>query len=158
MYLWLWRQPLTLSPTDTCGALRTPQPMRAPDTPQKRVPAPHAARTASETSHIWSHGIRCGPASSSGLGSLTKMSPLQVTDQMAWWEGGPWIRLLSQQDMFSRDSYEARRREPKASLYSENKHFHRCFSITKPLQVLAKQESELVAFSQRHWNSVFLNY
>jgi len=90
-----------------------------------------ARRAASKTSYIWSHGIRCGPASSSGLGSLTKMSPLQVTDQMAWWEGGPWIRLLSQQDMFSKDSYGTRSREPKASIYSGNKNFHRCLSITK---------------------------
>lgn len=88
-------------------------------------------RPASETSYIWSHGIRCGPASRSGLGSLTKMSPLQVTDQMAWWEGGPWIRRLSQQDMFSKDSYKTRSREPKASVYSKNKNFHRCVSITR---------------------------
>lgn len=91
--------------------------------------ASHAERTASETSYIWSHGITCGPSSSSGLGSLTKMSPLQVTDQMAWWEGGPWIRLLSQQDMFSKDSYKTGNTEPKASIYSGNKNFRMDASV-----------------------------
>lgn len=33
--------------------------------------------------HIWSQGSGCSGPSRSGLGSLTKMSPLQVTDQMA---------------------------------------------------------------------------
>lgn len=103
--------------------------------------------------YIWSHGIRCGPASSSGLGSLTKMSPLQVTDQMACREGGPWIRLLSQHDMVSKDSYKTRSRELKASIYSENKHFHIDASVLQkevlPLHVLANQQSEFAAFSQK---------
>lgn len=134
MSLWMWRQPLTLSLTAICSVLYTPTAHQSHWHAMKNSlgwMASHAERTASETSYIWSHGIRCGPASSSGLGSLTKMSPLQVTDQMAWREGGPWIRLLSQQDMFSKDSYKTSSREPKGSVYSENKQFRRCFSITK---------------------------
>lgn len=93
--------------------------------------ASHAERTASETSYISSHGIRCGPASSSGLGSLTNMSPLQVTDQMAWWEGGPWICLLSQQDMFSKDSYKKKKQRTKSFRLQWEHNCHRYFSITK---------------------------
>lgn len=105
------RHSLTLSVRDICSVLHTPTAHQSHWTDRKDIlcwMASHAERTASEASYIWSHGISWGPASSSGLGSLTKMSPLQVTDQMAWWEGGPWIRLLSQQDMFSKDSYKTR--------------------------------------------------
>lgn len=108
MQSWVGRQPLTLSVRDICSVLHTPTAHQSHWTDILCWMASHAERTASEASYIWSHGISWGPASSSGLGSLTKMSPLQVTDQMAWWEGGPWIRLLSQQDMFSKDSYKTR--------------------------------------------------
>lgn len=44
-------------------------------------------------------------ASRPGEGSLTKMSPLQVTDQMACLEGGPWIPLESQHDALNNASF-----------------------------------------------------
>lgn len=131
---WIWRQPSTsVTGRHLQCTIHSSCPSKplAPHDRQSWWTASQAESPASETSYIWSHGIRCGPASRSGLGSLTKMSPLQVTDQMAWWEGGPWIRRLSQQDMFSKDSYKTWSREPKASVYSENKNFHRCASITK---------------------------
>lgn len=59
--------------------------------------------------HIWSQGSTCSGASRSGLGSLTKMSPLQVTDQMACGEGRPWTLWLSQQDRLSRASWHGER-------------------------------------------------
>lgn len=40
-------------------------------------------------SYIWSQGVGYGMASRAGDGSLTKMSPLHVIDQMACLEGGP---------------------------------------------------------------------
>lgn len=62
-------------------------------------------RTTALATHIWSQGSRCSEASRSGLGSLTKMSPLQVVDQMACAEGRPWTFRLSQQDRLSRASW-----------------------------------------------------
>lgn len=58
-----------------------------------------------QPTYIWSQGSRSSGASRSGLGSLTKMSPLQVTDQMACGEGRPWTLWLSQQDRLSRASW-----------------------------------------------------
>lgn len=58
-----------------------------------------------QPTHIWSQGSRCSGASRSGLGSLTKISPLQVMDQMACEEGRPWTLWLSQQDRLSRASW-----------------------------------------------------
>lgn len=66
-----------------------------------QAPGPFRARPT----HIWSQGSGCSPASRSGLGSLTKMSPLQVTDQMACGDGRPWTFRLSQQDRLSRASW-----------------------------------------------------
>lgn len=66
-----------------------------------RAPAPPGAWPT----HIWSQGSGCSGASRSGLGSLTKTSPLQVTDQMACGEGRPRTLRLSQQDRLSRASW-----------------------------------------------------
>lgn len=55
-------------------------------------------------SYIWSQGVGYGKASRRGEGSLTKMSPLQVMDQMACLEGGPWSPLESQHDTLNRAS------------------------------------------------------
>lgn len=55
-------------------------------------------------SYIWSQGVGYGMASRLGEGSLTKMSPLQVIDQMACLEGGPWIPLESQHDILNNAS------------------------------------------------------
>lgn len=63
------------------------------------------ALPAAWSTHIWSQGSRCSEASRSGLGSLTKMSPLQVVDQMACAEGRPWTFQLSQQERLSRASW-----------------------------------------------------
>lgn len=51
----------------------------------------------------------CSEASRSGLGSLTKMSPLHVMDQIACGEGRPWTLRLSQQDRLSRASWRGER-------------------------------------------------
>lgn len=64
-----------------------------------------AAGPGAQWTHIWSQGSWCSGASRSGLGSLTKMSPLQVTDQMACREGRPRTLRLSQQDRLSRASW-----------------------------------------------------
>lgn len=56
-------------------------------------------------SYIWLQGVGYGTASRLGEGSLTKMSPLQVTDQIACLEGGPWIPLESQHDTLSNASW-----------------------------------------------------
>ena len=73
-------------------------------------------RRADESSHICSQGVGYGKASRAGLGSLTKMSPLQVTDQMACLEGGPWIPLESQQDTLSNASWTGREGERKRGM------------------------------------------
>lgn len=55
--------------------------------------------------------------------------------------------------MVSRDSYKTRSRELKASIYSENKNLHIDASVLQkeilPLHVLANQQSEFAAFSQK---------
>lgn len=95
---WLWRAsrkrgrgPLGPSPWNRRGAVGWEWP----------GPCPPGARPT----HIWSHGSGRSGASRSGLGSLTKMSPLQVMDQMAWGEGRPRTLRLSQQDRLSRASW-----------------------------------------------------
>lgn len=69
-----------------------------------------------QPTHIWSQGSRRSGPSRSGLGSLTKMSPLQVTDQMACGEGRPCILRLSQQDRLSRVSWRGGRRVSETGL------------------------------------------
>lgn len=83
-----------------------------PDQP----PAPSPQPSQAQLTHIWSQGSRRSGASRSGPGSLTKMSPLQVTDQMACGEGRPCSLRLSQQDRLSRVSWRGRRRVSKAGL------------------------------------------
>lgn len=51
-----------------------------------------------------SQGLGYGMASRAGDGSLTKMSPLHVIDQIACLEGGPRIPLESQQDTLNNAS------------------------------------------------------
>lgn len=72
--------------------------------PQPPAPSPQAGRV--QPTHIWSQGSRRSGPSRSGPGSLTKMSPLQVTDQMACGEGRPCTLRLSQQDRLSRVSWQ----------------------------------------------------
>ncbi|KAF3853367.1 hypothetical protein F7725_014055 [Dissostichus mawsoni] len=50
-------------------------------------------------------------ASRLGEGSLTKMSPLQVMDQAACLEGGPWIPLESQQETLNNASFSRARQQ-----------------------------------------------
>lgn len=64
-------------------------------------------------SYIWSQGVGYGMASRAGEGSLMKMSPLHVTDQIACLEGGPWIPLESQQDTLNNASLRVSGREMK---------------------------------------------
>lgn len=88
--------------------------VRPGPSPQPPGLSPQPSRV--QPTHIWSQGSRRSRPSRSGLGSLTKMSPLQVTDQMACGEGRPCILRLSQQDRLSRVSWRGGRRVSETGL------------------------------------------
>lgn len=88
--------------------------VRPGPSPQPPALSPQPSRV--QPTHIWSQGSRRSRPSRSGLGSLTKMSPLQVTDQMACGEGRPCILRLSQQDRLSRVSWQGGRRVSETGL------------------------------------------